>query len=145
LNDAGLKLMQLGFLLFLIGLLTGLAMPFFAVPRLGLSSHMQGVLNGLFLVALGLVWPRLSMGPGLATVTFIAAVYGAFANWLATCWGAMWGAGGLMPIAGGGQAAAPLAEAIVAFLLISLSVTMVFVCLAVLWGFRDLSKTGSAP
>jgi hydroxylaminobenzene mutase len=133
------KLIQLGVLLFLIGLLTGFAIPSFAVPRLGLSSHLEGVLNGLFLMALGLIWPRLAMGRGLATLTFIAAVYGTFANWFATLLGAMWGAAGMMPIAGGGWAAAPLAEAIVAGLLISLSLAMVFVCLAVLWGLRKTS------
>lgn len=138
LQDPGRKLLQLGVLLFLIGLLTGLAIPIFAVPRLGLSSHLASTMGGLFLMALGLIWPRLSLGSGLATTTFVAAVYGNFANWLATFLGAMWGAGGqMMPIAGGGRIATPLAEAIVAGLLISLSLAMVFVCLSVLWGLRD--------
>lgn len=131
------KLIQLGVSLFLVGLLTGFAIPSFAIPRLGLSSHLEGVLNGLFLVALGLIWPRLSMGRGLATATFIAGVYGTFANWFATLLAALWGAAEMMPIAGGGRIATPLAEAIVAGLLISLSLAMVFVCLAVLWGLRD--------
>ena len=138
LEDAGRKLIQLGVLLFLIGLLTGFAIPVFAVPRLGLSSHLASVLGGLFLMALGLSWPRLSLGRGLATATFIAAVYGNFANWLATYLGAVWGAGGqMMPIAGSGRMAAPEGEAIVAGLLVSLSVAMIFACLAILWGLRQ--------
>lgn len=137
LNAPDRKLIQLGVLLFLIGLLTGFAIPSFAVPRLGLSSHLEGVLNGMFLIALGLIWPLLSIGRGLASITFIAAVYGTFANWFATLLGALWGAAGMMPIAGGGWIAEPMAEAIVAGLLISLSLAMVFVCLAVLWGLRD--------
>jgi hydroxylaminobenzene mutase len=142
LDAPDLKLIQIGFLLFLIGLVTGLVVPVFAVPRLGLSSHVQGILNGLFLIVLGLVWPRMAMGRALATATFVLAVYGAFANWFATLLGAMWGAGGLMPIAGAGRIAAPLGEAVVAGLLMSLSVAMIFVCLAVLWGLRTLANRG---
>ena len=135
------KLIQLGILLVFIGLSTGFAIPSFAIPRLGLSSHLASVMGGLFLMALGLIWPKLAMRRGIATTTFLAAVYGNFANWLATFLGAMWGAGGgMMPIAGGGRVASPLAEAIVAGLLISLSVAMIFVCLAVLWGLRDTNK-----
>jgi (hydroxyamino)benzene mutase len=134
------KIIQLGVLLFLIGLLTGFAIPAFTVPRLGLSSHLEGVLNGLFLIALGLIWPRLSLSRPLATLTFVAAIFGTFANWLATLLAGLWGAGKMMPIAGGGQVAEPLAEAIVGALLISLSGAMVFVCLAVLWGLRTAPR-----
>jgi len=35
--------------LFLIGLLVGLAVPVFAVPRLALSVHLLGLMQGLFL------------------------------------------------------------------------------------------------
>src|SRR5574342_565442 len=53
------RLLQLGILLFLLGLLVGFAVPSLANPRLGLASHLEGVMNGLFLVVLGLVWPKL--------------------------------------------------------------------------------------
>ena len=39
-------LLQLGILLFLIGLLTGFVIPKLANPRMGLASHLEGVLNG---------------------------------------------------------------------------------------------------
>lgn len=48
-------LLQLGIILFLIGLLTGVAIPKLANPRMGLASHLEGVLNGIFLVTVGLV------------------------------------------------------------------------------------------
>jgi hypothetical protein len=35
-----------GLLLFLLGLLVGLAAPVLANPRMGVSSHIEGVLNG---------------------------------------------------------------------------------------------------
>lgn len=50
------KLIRYGILLFLLGLLTGFAMPAFENSRMGLSSHLEGVMNGMFLVLLGLIW-----------------------------------------------------------------------------------------
>lgn len=129
-------LMRAGMLLFLIGLLTGLAVPVLQVPRMGLSSHLVGTMSGMFLIVLGLIWPRLVLPAWAGTTTFWAALYGSFANWLATILSAMWGATAMMPIAGQGATSTPLAEAIVATLLVSLSLAMILVCLFVLWGLR---------
>jgi len=54
----GRCLVRYGVLLFLLGLLTGLIVQKLANPRMGLSSHLEGVMNGTFLVVLGLIWPR---------------------------------------------------------------------------------------
>jgi hydroxylaminobenzene mutase len=129
-------LIQAGVALFLLGLLTGFLAPVLAVPRLGLASHLEGVMNGLFLIAMGLLWDRLTLSRRAASFAFFAALYGTFANWLATFLSAMWGAGAMMPLAGGGATASPLAEGIVSALLISLSLAMVLVCILVLWGLR---------
>lgn len=51
------RLVQLGILLSLLGLLTGLVIPQLANLRMGLASHLEGILNGIFLVILGLLWP----------------------------------------------------------------------------------------
>ena len=53
----GHRLLQLGMLVFLIALLVGLAVPKFAVPRLGLSAHLIGIMQGLFLMVSGLLRP----------------------------------------------------------------------------------------
>ena len=98
------RLLQLGVLLFLIGLVVGLTLPVLANPRMGLASHMEGVMNGLFLIALGLVWPKLTSSPGMQRLTFLLAVYGTFATLVATFLSAAWGAGApMMPIAAGGH------------------------------------------
>lgn len=131
------RLLQLGFLLFSLGLLTGLLLPLFANPRMGLSSHLEGILNGLFLMALGLIWPRLQLTPRLQTLTFGLSLYGTLANWLATFCAALWGAGAdMMPIAGAGLQGTPWQELVVAVLLLSLSLAMIGVCGLVLWGLR---------
>lgn len=129
-------LLQLGILLFLLGLLTGFVIPKFANPRMGLSSHLEGVLNGIFLVALGLLWQRLALSGTLLALTFWLAIYGAFANWLATLLAAIWGAGSMMPIAAQGQQTTPGKETVIRVLLGSLSAAMLAVCALVIVGLR---------
>lgn len=132
------RLLQLGILLFLLGLVTGLAVPALANPRMGLASHVEAVMNGTFLVVLGLVWPRLILTPRLLSAAFWLAVYGAFANWLATLLAAVWRAGNpMMPIAAQGTAGTALQELVIKALLVSLALAMIGCCLLVLFGLRS--------
>ncbi len=135
------RLLQLGIVLFLLGLLVGLAATSMANPRMGLSSHLEGVMNGLFLVALGLVWPRLALSSTLQQVTFWLAVYGTFANLAATLLAALTGAGAMMPIAGG-RAGDATQEAVISGLLVSLALADIAVCLLVLAGLRQSPARG---
>ena len=50
------RLLFHGIALFLLGLLTGLAEQHFANVRMGLAAHLEGVMNGIFLLAVGAVW-----------------------------------------------------------------------------------------
>jgi hydroxylaminobenzene mutase len=130
------RLLQLGVLLFLLGLLVGLAVPALANPRMGLASHMEGVMNGLFLVALGLLWPRLLLSDRLQAAAFWLAVYGTFANLAATFLAALWNAGEMMPIAGQGHVGGTGQEAVISALLVSLALADIAVCVLVLSGLR---------
>ncbi len=56
-------LMWHGMCLFLLGLLTGFAELRFANMRMGLAAHLEGVMNGTFLVALGAVWTEVRLSP----------------------------------------------------------------------------------
>ena len=47
------RLMWHGMLLFLLGLITGLLEQRFTNVRMGLSAHLEGVMNGILLLALG--------------------------------------------------------------------------------------------
>src|SRR4051812_24259634 len=93
------RLIFAGVLLFLIGLLTGFAMPVFANPRMGLSSHMEGVLNGMFLIGIGLIWTRINLSDKLLSATYWLLLYGTFANWATILFSAITGAGLMLPIA----------------------------------------------
>jgi hydroxylaminobenzene mutase len=141
----GDRLLRLGVVLFLLGLLTGFAIPALTNPRMGLTSHLEGVLNGMFLALLGLLWPRLALTPRWLAATFWLALYGTFANWLGTLLAAMWGTGRTTPLAAPGRSGTPMQEGVVDFLLISISFAMVALCGLVLWGLRSRPDGPARP
>jgi len=127
-------LVALGASLFLLGLLTGVIVPAVRSPRLGLSAHLEGVMNGTFLMVLGAIWHHVHLSHSLSRLCFWLLVYGTFANWLSVLLGGVFGAGRMMPIAGGGTTAAPWQEFVVGAGLISLSVAMIIGCGLLVWG-----------
>jgi (hydroxyamino)benzene mutase len=128
-------LFKLGLILFVIGLLTGFAIPVLKNPRMGLTSHLEGVLNGMFLALLGLLWPHVHLSHAWGVTAIGLIVYSAYANWLGTLLAAAWGAGRkLAPIAAGEHEASTAKEAVFGFLVVSLSVTIVIGVVIVLFG-----------
>jgi (hydroxyamino)benzene mutase len=119
-------LFTLGLVLFMLGLLTGFAIPALKNPRMALSSHLEALLNGMFLVVLGLLWPHIDL-PNAWRVTAVVLIgYSAYANWVAALLAAAWGAGRkLAPIAAADHEASPAKEGLVSFLLVSLSLSIV--------------------
>lgn len=131
------RLLQLGVVLFLLGLLTGLAVSSAANPRMALASHIEAVMNGTFLVAIGLLWPKLVLSARQLMVAFWLLVYGTFANWVATILAGIWGAGqGMMPQAAQGRAGTAPQELVINVLLVSLAVAMIGGCAIVVAGLR---------
>lgn len=137
-------LLTLGLVLFMLGLLTGFAVQNFANPRMALAAHLEGLMNGIFLAVLGLLWPRVALGAAASVTAFALVVYAAFANWLAVILSSIWGAGApMMPIAGGGLRGTGGQELAIQFLLISLALAMVAGVAMTIWGLwrgRDLSR-----
>ncbi|OGU56464.1 MAG: hydrogenase [Ignavibacteria bacterium GWF2_33_9] len=133
------RLIFLGLILFLIGLLIGLFIQNMANPRMALSAHLEGVMNGMFVMLLGLIWKRLILSEVLLRTTFWLVIYGTFSNITAVVVAATTGFGKMMPIAGGqdGQGAI---EGLISFLLISLALCMIVVCIIVLIGFYKYMK-----
>jgi hydroxylaminobenzene mutase len=133
----GHRLLQWGIVLFLLGLLTGLVIPLMTNPRMGVSSHLEGVMNGPFLIVLGLMWTRLRLGPRALTIAFWLAIYGTYANWATTFYAGLVGAGEqLAPISAAGHPGTPLEQAMVAFGFMSLTVAIIQLCGMVLYGLR---------
>jgi hydroxylaminobenzene mutase len=130
------NLLFLGFLLFLLGLITGLIVPAFANPRLAVSGHIEGVLNGIFLIVLSLVWHKLALSDRLLKTTYWLALYGTFANWFAMLFAAVFNAGKMMGVMAGGTEGPAVPEAVVSFLLVTLSLAMVIISVLVLVGLK---------
>ena len=83
-ETANRRLMWHGMLLFLLGLFTGFAEPHFANVRMGLAAHLEGVMNGTLLLALGAIWPHVRLGRNGQAAAFWTALYSAYANWFFT-------------------------------------------------------------
>ena len=115
----------IGLILFLLGLLTGFAVPALKNPRMGVAAHMVGMTNGPFLIVVGLLYPYLHLGHTWDVITLVLLAYGSGANWLAMQLGSMWGAGRkFAPGAAGAHQASAGKERVVDFLLATLAPAM---------------------
>jgi len=133
----GQRLLQVGLLLFLSALLVGLVIPKFAVPRLGLSVHLLGIMQGTFLAVLGLLWPKLKLTQVTARVGFWLVVYGFLAAWTANVLAGVWGAGNsMLPLAAGPARGSALQEGIIALGLWTAAVAQITALLVIVWGLR---------
>src|ERR1022692_387360 len=135
-KDANRRLMFHGMFLFLLGLLTGFAEQHFANVRMGLAAHLEGVMNGIFLLALGAAWPSVRLSPRVTTVAFLAVLYGTYVNWLITILAAVFGTAALSPITGAGHSGQPWQETFVMAGFMSVGITIVIASALVLWGLR---------
>lgn len=133
----GHRLLQVGALLFLLGLLMGLGVPRFTVPRLALSTHLLGIMQGTFLMVAGLLWPKLTLTRSASRVGSGLGTYGCLAAWTANLLGAVWGAGNTMlPMAAGGARGSAFQEGAIRVLLVSAALSLVAVAILILWGLR---------
>lgn len=135
----GHRLLQAGVLLFLLGLLLGLAVPAFAVPRLGLTAHLLALTQGIFLIAIGLLWPRLTLTPLLSAIGCWTAVYSCFASCAVAALGGTWRAGSsMLPMAAGPARGSAIQEGIIAAGLVSSAAGLLAVAVLLLWGLRSI-------
>lgn len=131
------RLLQVGIGLFLVAVLLGLAVPHLAVPRLALSAHLVGILQGIFLVVAGLLWRRLDLTPAQFKVTFWLLVYQALAAPLSNLLAAAWGAGNsIIPMAAGAAHGSTAQEAVINIGLRSAAAALIIGLLLILWGLR---------
>ncbi|HWO01582.1 MAG TPA: hydrogenase [Blastocatellia bacterium] len=144
-SDTARRLFWHGIFLFLLGLISGLVVPLMVNPRMGLSSHLGGVINGTFLVVLGLIWGHLKLAQRLLSATFWLAIYSTYgAGWAAALLGGIFGTSSATPIAGAGHTGQPWQENLVNFLLYTGALAIILVCVFVLWGLRKNAATKAA-
>lgn len=134
--DRKRQLLWHGAFLFLLGLLTGLVQQEFTNPRMGLAAHLEGLMNGTFLLAIGAAWGELKLGPRLASLTFWTALYGTYANWTFTTMAAVFGTAAMTPLASAGHAAQRWQENLITFGFVSVALAMITAVVLLLVGYR---------
>lgn len=135
-QDSKRRLLWHGMFLFLLGLLTGFVEQKFANPRMALAAHLEGVMNGIFLVVLGAVWTEVRLSQRLKAMAYWSALYGTYANWVVTTLAAIFGTAALSPITGAGHTGQPWQESIVTIGFLSVGIVIVVCSILVLWGLR---------
>lgn len=130
------RLLWHGMLLFLIGLLTGLAQQHFTNMRMALAAHLEGVMNGTFLIAVGAIWNEVQLSSRASAVTFWTLLGGTYGNWAVTTAAAMLGTAALSPITGAGHTATPWQEALVTLGFVTIGLAIIAASVLLLWGLR---------
>ena len=130
------RLVWHGMFLFLLGLCTGFVEQNFANPRMGLAAHLEGVMNGTFLVALGAVWTEVRLSPRMTRAAYWSALYGTYANWAVTLLAAIFGTTAMSPITAAGRSGQPWQEAVVTVGFMSVGLAIVAASILVLAGLR---------
>jgi hydroxylaminobenzene mutase len=123
-----------GVLLFFLGLLTGFVIPAARSPRIGLSAHLSGVQSGTFLIAAGLLWPKLNLAWWSVPVGH-ALWLSLYAIWSSLVLAALFGAGRGLPIAGQGTTTTRGKQVVVSVLLIGGSLLSALAVAAMLIGW----------
>ncbi len=134
------RLMWHGMFLFLIGLLTGFAETRFTNVRMGLAAHLEGVMNGTFLIALGAIWTEVRLPSPAKGIAYWIALYGTYVNWFLTTLAAIFGTGALSPITAPGAKGQLWQEMLITIGFMSVGLAMVGTSVFVLWGLRSRAE-----
>lgn len=130
------RLMWYGMILFLLGLVTGLVETQFSNVRMGLAAHLEGVMNGTFLIAFGAAWSEIRLTSRQKCITYWAVLYGTYANWLVTTLAAVFGTGALSPISAPGLKAAAWQEGLIHAGFMTVALAIIAASLLAVWGLR---------
>jgi hydroxylaminobenzene mutase len=138
------RLLFHGIALFLIGLFTGLAEQHFVNVRMALAAHLEGVMNGIFLLAVGAIWNEVKLSSRSGMAAYWALLSGTYGNWAVTTTAAILGTAALSPIAAAGQRAAPWQETLVTAGFVLIGLAVISASLLLLWGLRGRAKLAVA-
>jgi (hydroxyamino)benzene mutase len=134
------RLLFHGMALFLIGLFTGLAEPHFVNVRMALAAHLEGVMNGIFLLAVGAIWNEVRLSSRSSSLAYWTLLGGTYGNWAVTTTAAALGTAALSPITAAGQRAAEWQETLVTAGFVLIGSAILVASLVLLWGLRGKAK-----
>jgi (hydroxyamino)benzene mutase len=135
-EDKKHQLLWHGMLLFLLGLLIGFGEQKFTNPRMGLAAHLEGLMNGTFLIALGAIWTELKLSARLISTAYWGALYGTYGNLLITSLAAWFGTAAMTPITATGHHGQPWQEHVVTVGFAGVGIAMAIAVFVILWGLR---------
>lgn len=88
-------------------------------------------------MAVGQVWPRLTLSMEMSKVTFWLLIYGGIAALTANLFAAAWGAGNsILPMAAGSAHGSLFQEAVINISLRSAAASLIAALVLILWGLR---------
>lgn len=125
-----------GVFLFLLGLLAGFLEQKFSNPRMGLAAHLEGLMNGTFVLAVGAAWAAVRLPPRSIRLTFWTLLYGSYVNVLVTVLAATFATSAMTPLTGAIHPALGWQETLVAIGFISVGISMLVASVLLLWGLR---------
>ena len=128
------KLLLYGMILFLLGLINGVVIPYFDNPRMGLSAHLAGVQNAFVLILFGLIWKNVALSQSLLRWCYWFSIYSMYSIWFSLVLAAAWGTSSATPIAGAGYSGSQHQELIVNVLLYSGSLAIIIASIQIIIG-----------
>src|SRR5215471_5362880 len=138
LSRQGRHLLQLGIVLLLFTAFQGFAIPYFAVPLLGLSVHRLSALEVVLLLPMGLLWSRLKLGAAGSRTAYWLLAYSALAIIAAYMMAAIWGAGdSLIQLAASTGRGSVVQETTIDIVAYSSAPTGIIAFALILWGLRS--------
>ena len=142
LSRQGRHLLQLGVALLLFTAFQGFAIPYFAVPMLGLSVHKLSALEAVLLLPMGILWSHLRLGGTSARAACWLLAYSALAIIAAYMMAAMWGAGdSVIRLAAHTGHGSTVQEAAIDIVAYSSAPTGIIAFAIILWGLRAGAAT----
>lgn len=103
-------LLFFGALLFLLGLLEGVVIPYFTNTRMGLSAHLAAVQSAMALMVFGCLWSHVQLSAGLAKLAAWSSIFSMYVVWIGLTLAGILGTSKATPIAGAGFQGSPTAE-----------------------------------
>ena len=116
---------------------TGLLEQRFNNVRMDLSAHLEGVMNGVLLLALGAAWNEVRLPYPLKVMAYFTALYGTYVNWLVTSIAAAFGTAANSPITSSGHSGQPRQESFVAMGFLTVAIAIIVTSILALRGLRE--------
>jgi hydroxylaminobenzene mutase len=129
------RLMAHGFLIFTASILVGSVATWLPAPRMGLSCHLNGLMTGMMLVLMGLIWNRLALSGSSKTLLFWLAVVGVYCSFAMHLFAAVFPSGNrFMPFASEGKVGTDWQEAVIFACNVLIGATLIPGSLLTAWG-----------